>query len=141
MRKKIPNFGKILDYGANDGHVTSRLFKKHPPSDVYVADLQNKLSIENKKYGWNFLEVNPQTSSINVEDYFFDIVTCMHVLEHVPQPENPLREFLRVMKKKGKLYLETPNQRSLYTPSLTNDRTWNFFIMMLLTFGLLPKVH
>jgi len=24
----------------------------------------------------------------------------MHVLEHVPKPENPLREFFRVMKKR-----------------------------------------
>jgi 2-polyprenyl-3-methyl-5-hydroxy-6-metoxy-1,4-benzoquinol methylase len=43
----------------------------------------------------------------------FDHVTCSHVLEHVHEPVDWLREVWRVLKPDGTLWIQTPNACSL----------------------------
>jgi SAM-dependent methyltransferase len=47
-------------------------------------------------------------TSIPVEDERFDIVLCTQVLEHVPYPQQVLRELRRVLKPGCRLWLSTP---------------------------------
>ena len=42
------------------------------------------------------------------EDEKFDIVTCWAVIEHVRQPQVALQELIRVLRKGGYLFLDTP---------------------------------
>lgn len=42
-------------------------------------------------------------------DESFDYVACTEVIEHVENPQALLREFHRVLRKDGRLYLSTPN--------------------------------
>ncbi len=46
-------------------------------------------------------------------NHAFDAVTLNHVIEHVPDPVDTLRECARILKKGGKLVLFTPNAGSL----------------------------
>jgi len=46
-------------------------------------------------------------------DGTFDAVTMSHVIEHVPDPVHTLRECARILSPGGKLFLWTPNARSL----------------------------
>lgn len=39
----------------------------------------------------------------------FDLVVCTEILEHIEQPMMALRECIRVLRKKGKLLVSTPN--------------------------------
>jgi hypothetical protein len=48
-------------------------------------------------------------------------------IEHLKNPDLMIREFSRLLKLKGKLYIEAPNARSILTPSLRSGMTWNFF--------------
>ncbi len=43
-----------------------------------------------------------------IQDYSFDIVLCSHVLEHVADPDNAMREIKRVMKKDGLAIIMVP---------------------------------
>jgi SAM-dependent methyltransferase len=43
------------------------------------------------------------------EDKFFDVVTLWHVLEHLPDPRETLREVNRILKDDGLLVVSTPN--------------------------------
>ena len=45
---------------------------------------------------------------VPVEDEFFDTIICNAVLEHVENPEEVMREFHRVCKRGGTLYLTVP---------------------------------
>ena len=58
---------------------------------------------------------------------FFGSATCIHVLEHVPNPDNVIQEIYRVLQAGGTFYLETPNPRSLYMPRMSRKSTWNFY--------------
>lgn len=131
MRKKLlkdKEINSVLDYGINDGHVTNILYGHLPPETVFVSDIENKISAKNNKKNWNFLYCDLDTSKIiEAQDSSFDLISCIHVLEHINNPSNPLKEFRRLLKKSGRLYVETPNTRSLYMPSFTRDRTWNFY--------------
>jgi SAM-dependent methyltransferase len=43
----------------------------------------------------------------------FDLITARHVIEHVPDPNNFMREITRILKKGGRLVIETPNSQAL----------------------------
>ncbi len=49
----------------------------------------------------------------NFSDAEFDAVTLNHVIEHLPNPLETLRECLRVLKPGGSLFVATPNANSL----------------------------
>jgi SAM-dependent methyltransferase len=42
-------------------------------------------------------------------DGLFDLVTCFETIEHVPRPEQAVREIARVMKPTGRLFISSPN--------------------------------
>lgn len=46
-------------------------------------------------------------------DGSFDVVTMMHVIEHVPDPLRTLREVYRILRPGGRLIMLTPNLNSL----------------------------
>lgn len=128
MRFKLKKImrGKHLDYGTNNGHVTNKLFG-HLREKLYISDLENLVSSNNSNISANFLFIDLNTSKLSEDILNFDSASCIHVLEHVPQPNNVLAELHRQLKIGGLLYLETPNNRSIYIPSISKGLTWNFY--------------
>lgn len=59
---------------------------------------------------WQYGELNYQGDVWNIQeqDAFFDVVLCTEVLEHVPYPNETLREFSRLLKPGGTLLLTAP---------------------------------
>lgn len=47
------------------------------------------------------------------ENNYFDLITARQLIEHIPDPNNLLREIVRILKKKGRLVMETPNSKAL----------------------------
>lgn len=62
------------------------------------------------KEDWMKIDV----TKINFEDNYFDILICNHVLEHVPDYLQALKEISRVVKKNGVTILQTPYSELLY---------------------------
>ena len=71
---------------------------------------------------------------INNEKRRFDVVTCIHVIEHVPHPKQFISQLLKLVKPGGILFLETPNsdshllyaEKEQYTFLIPPDHLWLF---------------
>ncbi len=104
----IPN-GKGLDIGCGNGK--------------FIRDMNS--------LGWQFEGVEFNSIAVDIckkaglkvfhgdlhaaafKDNNFDIISARHVIEHIPDPMNFMREIARILKKGGRLVIKTPNSIAL----------------------------
>ncbi len=56
--------------------------------------------------------IGMEESLVNLADHSFDVITMWHVLEHVPNLEQQLKELKRLLKPNGVLLVAVPNYKS-----------------------------
>jgi ubiquinone/menaquinone biosynthesis C-methylase UbiE len=95
--------GFLLDAPAGTGSLASRL--KKMGFSVSCCDINPSLflvqDIEIKRGDLN--------QSLPYSSGSFDFITCIEGLEHLENPFNAIREFYRILKPGGKLFLSLPN--------------------------------
>ncbi len=64
-----------------------------------------------REAGLNVFHGDLQTAAY--DDDSFDLITARHVIEHIPDPESFMREIARILKKGGRMVIQTPNTRAL----------------------------
>ncbi|MBN3037059.1 MAG: methyltransferase domain-containing protein [Candidatus Diapherotrites archaeon] len=100
---------KILDAGAGEGRLSVELKKRG--FDVSACDilLENRFpqDIEYKRADLN--------EGIPYPDNYFDVVTCVELVEHLEDPWHLLTECNRVLKKGGAIVITTPNIINFYS--------------------------
>ncbi|PVX45859.1 methyltransferase family protein [Flavobacterium sp. 103] len=100
-----PSKGLILDIGAGTGDFLSVAQKDGwktvgvEPSDKAKAIAKNK--------GVSFVE-----NTSELESYSFDVISMWHVLEHVPNLDEQIKELKRLLKPSGTLIVAVPNFKS-----------------------------
>ncbi len=105
INSQQPNKGSILDIGAGTGEFLSVARQDGwktigvEPSDKAKAIAKNK--------GVSFVE---QTSEL--ESHSFDVISMWHVLEHVPDLNQQIKELKRLLKPNGTLIIAVPNFKS-----------------------------
>jgi 2-polyprenyl-3-methyl-5-hydroxy-6-metoxy-1,4-benzoquinol methylase len=80
--------------------------------DVGCADkfLEKSFLEKNISYtGIDIVDCDLNKDKINFPDNTFDFIVCLALVEHISNTENMFNEFNRVLKKKGILYITTPN--------------------------------
>jgi len=94
--------GKTIDFGGSEGRPT-RLIENVivVEIDQQARDVMNKLGIPNLR------------NMDLIDDGSLDTVYSSHVLEHVENPFEQLKEFYRKLKPKGKLILVIPCESSV----------------------------
>ncbi len=107
VRKEITPGSKILDAGA--GPVR---YKKYFTDCTYLTqDFQSNKDLHKDpddllQYGG--IDYVSDITDIPVENNSFDAVICTEVLEHIPRPDMAIKEFSRILKSGGALYITTP---------------------------------
>lgn len=88
----------LLDWGGEQG--TNTPFQDNAKINKFVYDLSDKDSLF------------PQIKKIeNIDDgQGYDLITCMHVLEHTPEPLKELIKIRKNLKKNGYIYIEVPRE-------------------------------
>ncbi len=71
----------------------------------YLVDIREIKVPENKQ----FIKHDLNNLPLPFKDNFFDEVHCHHVLEHIDNTEEFLKEVLRILNYMGKLHLTIPN--------------------------------
>lgn len=74
----------------------------------------------------NFFLTQMADNKIDCDSDTFDLVVASHVLEHVTQPMALFAELLRICKPGGKIYIETPSDRSLQVKSSSDPENHAF---------------
>lgn len=97
--------GRILDIGAGTGDFLS--VAKQDGWQTVGVEPSDKAKAIAKKKGVSFVE---QTAEL--ESHSFDIITMWHVLEHVPNLDNQIKELKRLLKTNGTLIVAVPNFKS-----------------------------
>ena len=62
-------------------------------------------------------------TAITMQDNFFDLIICYHILEHIPNDQKAMAELARVLKPGGILLLQTPFRDGsiLEDPAMTGE--------------------
>lgn len=108
----------FLDAGCGTGWAVGQVSKAlNGKGTLYGVDLSEKMIEKAKEnFGENknihFIKANAE--SIPLEDNFFDIIICTNSFHYYLHPDKALKEFHRLLKIGGKLYILDPTADSLF---------------------------
>ena len=100
-----PNKGKLLDIGAGTGDFL--LTAKENGWSTIGIEPSEKAKATAVKKGVAF-----SSTTEELESHTFDVITMWHVLEHVPNLENQIKELKRLVKPNGTIIIAVPNFKS-----------------------------
>lgn len=101
---------RYLDFGCGDGHALYQNLAVRPDLNCFCVDIKDF----SKSLAEDMIFTVYDGKRLPYKDEIFDIITANHVLEHVNSPHIILSEIKRILKRGGKLFIEVPNQRSLW---------------------------
>ena len=100
--------GKILDFGCGNGWLLDNL--KAAGWEAYGLDFDSKaIEFCNSK---GLKAAVGDIGSQNYPENYFDAITINHVIEHVHEVDQLIKDAFKVLKKGGKLIIATPNTGS-----------------------------
>jgi len=104
----------VLDLGCGDG-VMLEYLQSDKQCIGYGIEIDDDTIPECIKRGVAVIQQDLEAGLAMFADNAFDIVVCNHVLEHIFQTENALRELKRVTQPEGIILLGIPNISNWYS--------------------------
>lgn len=101
---------KLLDIGSSTGimtHEYSKFFGNTLGIDIDKAAVE--FSLDNYKSKSLDFSCTP-IEELNSPDNYFDVITCSHIYEHVPDAEKLMNEIYRLLKPGGVCYFAAGNR-------------------------------
>lgn len=108
LRLVPTNSSTMLDVGCGDGGFLALIGRK---GVRFGIDTNLKAIKTAKDHGHAILA---DAHHLPLRHHYFDVVTCLEVLEHVDSPINCLKEVKRVLKEEGTFIVSVPNVVSPY---------------------------
>lgn len=116
LLKELGQGAKILDIGSLHFRMIHQAKKIKPMGlQFYAIDYMQPDELPEDIV---FKKVDLNEEPIPFEQDTFDLVLAVHIIEHLKDPLHFFQECLRVLKPGGKIYLETPSERSLLLPGM-----------------------
>lgn len=90
----------VLDAGAGECQ-----YKKYFKHTKYVSQ---DLCVGDSEWDFTKIDIVSEIYSIPVEDASFDNILCIEVMEHLKYPHKAFKEFGRILKSRGRLFVVCP---------------------------------
>jgi len=103
VRKEIRSGSRILDAGAG-----SVRYKKYFQDCVYITQDSKQYKDPCGEFQYGIIDYVSDITNIPVREKSFDAIICTEVFEHIPRPDLAIKEFSRILKSGGKLYITAP---------------------------------
>lgn len=104
---------RSLDIGCGAGYICHLL--QQSGYEVHGNDISSKaIGLAQKRVPSGHFRLSHASGKLEYPDEHFDLITCLGVLEHIPQPERVLQECVRVLKKGSHALFIVPNSRNPY---------------------------
>jgi len=104
IASQVPENSEVLDVGAG----TCRYKDLFRHCRYYTQDFCQAEGGTDGSFKYGKIDYISDITEIPVPDKSFDVILCTEVLEHVPEPIKAIKEFSRILKKGGRLYLTAP---------------------------------
>jgi ubiquinone/menaquinone biosynthesis C-methylase UbiE len=121
--KHIPSDGLHLDVGTGRGDGTYLVSQKKQTVGIDFGLRSLKIAAQKNR---NLIQADgcilPFKSAI------FESVTCLDVIEHIPEAEKAINEIYRVLKSEGRLVLQTPTIELIYIKTIISRLTRPYYI-------------
>lgn len=108
--EKIPRGKRILDAGAGELQ-----YKKYCEHLNYVSQdfaqyngIGNEKGLQKGSWDQSKLDIISEITNISEPENSFDVILCVEVFEHLPEPILAIKEFSRLLRKGGLLILTAP---------------------------------
>ena len=129
-RYRVPENARILDVACGTGEITYRLARRYPRARVLGVDIEPQLLDVARRNDPgetpNVAFEEDNAYRLSQPDAAFDLTVCRHLLQILPEPENVLRELVRVTKPGGWVHVlsEDYGMIHFYPTALDNERFW-----------------
>ena len=122
----VPQNGIVLDIGCAEGTYLKRVSLMRPDLKLIGLDIDCYLEVIERKQLDSFVIADCNVQ-LPLPDESIDFVHCTHIIEHLQRPSMLLKEIRRVLKKEGQAYVEAPEAKRIFMPSLGLRGTANFY--------------
>jgi SAM-dependent methyltransferase len=66
------------------------------------------LCVGDQSWDFSHIDIKAPLHNIPLDDSFADVIICIEVLEHIPNPHEAVQELARLLKPGGSIYLSVP---------------------------------
>jgi len=108
------------------------IFQNNPKSLIFAAEMCTEKYFKNNNFSYKTADLFQSAdykidiTNINLKDNSFNLIICNHVLEHVNNYENALKELYRILTTDGILILTVPidktSDKIIYKKTISNKQ-------------------
>ena len=130
-RYRLRADAQIADVGCGSGEITARLAGLYPHAQIVGVDiLEGSIAYARKRYAALAPRVRFEQGDafeLRLPADGFDLVTCRHMTQAIPEPERALAALVRIGRPGGWLHVLSEDYGMLHMPvgALNSDRLWH----------------
>jgi SAM-dependent methyltransferase len=120
----LPHGASLLDIGSSDGETLRHIAELRPDLRLFSTDIAGDPA--HYPPGCQFHRGDIQRERLPWPDESMDGISCMHVVEHLADLGDFFNEARRLLRRGGRIYIETPHPKTVALPKIGKNSSVTF---------------